>query len=169
MSEDYPSPAAAPPPGSRYLYSPSQIAEALRLRRIVDQRFSNDPGKAARQGEVGELVADLRRICFDVAPCDADAIDRAADLLEQRHPAPVPVSERPWEREGWCDVDGRCWLLTEDDYYPQWRFHSIKNAQLNGALIMVTEDTSPMSFDSFYASHCLPAHALPLPAGEVEP
>jgi hypothetical protein len=23
---------------------------------------------------------------------------------------PVPVAERPWEREGWCDVEGRCWL-----------------------------------------------------------
>jgi hypothetical protein len=22
---------------------------------------------------------------------------------------PVPVSERPWEREGWCDAEGRCW------------------------------------------------------------
>jgi hypothetical protein len=22
---------------------------------------------------------------------------------------PVPVSERPWEREGWCDAEGRCY------------------------------------------------------------
>jgi hypothetical protein len=22
----------------------------------------------------------------------------------------VPVSERPWERPGWCDEEGRCWL-----------------------------------------------------------
>ena len=22
----------------------------------------------------------------------------------------VLVSERPWEREGWCDDEGRCWL-----------------------------------------------------------
>ena len=34
------------------------------------------------EGEVAELVEWLRRICFDVAPCDADAITRAADLLE---------------------------------------------------------------------------------------
>lgn len=22
---------------------------------------------------------------------------------------PVPVSEKPWERPGWCDKQGRCW------------------------------------------------------------
>jgi hypothetical protein len=22
---------------------------------------------------------------------------------------PVPVAERPWEREGWCDADEKCW------------------------------------------------------------
>ena len=22
---------------------------------------------------------------------------------------PVPLSERPWEREGWCDPIGKCW------------------------------------------------------------
>lgn len=22
---------------------------------------------------------------------------------------PVPVSDRPWEREGWCDPVGKCW------------------------------------------------------------
>jgi len=22
---------------------------------------------------------------------------------------PVPVSDRPWEREGWCDPIGKCW------------------------------------------------------------
>ncbi len=21
----------------------------------------------------------------------------------------VPVAERPWERKGWCDADGKCW------------------------------------------------------------
>jgi hypothetical protein len=23
---------------------------------------------------------------------------------------PTPVSERPWERKGWCDAQGRCWV-----------------------------------------------------------
>jgi hypothetical protein len=37
---------------------------------------------------------------------------------------PLPVSERPWEREGWCDEHGRCWLYFELDNglrTPSWR------------------------------------------------
>lgn len=36
-----------------------------------------------------------------------------------RRPAiqPIPVSERPLEREGWCDAQGRCWVgEPESDY-----------------------------------------------------
>lgn len=38
-------------------------------------------------------------------------LQRAADLLvHQQEPAPVRASERPWEREGWLDQEGRCWF-----------------------------------------------------------
>ena len=33
-----------------------------------------------------------------------------AEAERQRHPAPVPVSERPWESNGWCDEERRCWF-----------------------------------------------------------
>ena len=35
----------------------------------------------------------------------------AADRARWGRPAvePKPVSERPWEREGWCDAEWRCW------------------------------------------------------------
>lgn len=33
----------------------------------------------------------------------------AALAAEPPAPVPVPVAERPWERPGWCDVEGRCW------------------------------------------------------------
>ena len=34
-----------------------------------------------------------------------------AALARWSRPAiePVPVSERPWERKGWCDAEGRCY------------------------------------------------------------
>lgn len=36
---------------------------------------------------------------------------RAAELLVQQHaPAPVLASEKPWERDGWLDQKGRCWM-----------------------------------------------------------
>lgn len=54
-------------------------------------------------GEVEKLVVELNRIAdnadFTGQFTDADHISRAAELLQQRHPTPVPVSERPWERE----------------------------------------------------------------------
>jgi hypothetical protein len=36
----------------------------------------------------------------------------AADRARHDRPAvaPVAVAERPWEREGWCDAEGRCWV-----------------------------------------------------------
>ena len=36
-------------------------------------------------------------------------------------PVPVAVSERPWEREGWCDSEGRCWCMSSlDGPPPRW-------------------------------------------------
>lgn len=58
--------------------------------RAVLDRWGHQPAPPA-EGEVAELVEWLRRICFDVAPCDADAITRAADLLEAHaHALPLP-------------------------------------------------------------------------------
>ena len=79
-------------------------------------------------------------------------------------PEPVPVSERLPGPED-CDAEGRCWLLTVEDDYPQWRLHSIQGAQPGGAMIWVPVDRSPgVMVDCFYTSHWLPAHALPLPS-----
>ena len=130
-----------------------------------------EPASVALQpsdGEVVELVVELRRICFDVAPCDADAITRAADLLAQRHPAPVPVlpddaliiepaehtllvpvaqpvpvSERlPGPVD--CDAEDNCWWF---------------DPHADGAWYLDT-------YQSCY-THWLPANALPLPTPET--
>ena len=55
---------------------------------------------------------------------DLEAIARAV-LTHFARPTiePVPVAERPWEREGWCDRDGFCWWgrpseeLCDSDWY----------------------------------------------------
>jgi hypothetical protein len=52
---------------------------------------------------------------------------------------PVPVSERPWEREGWCDAEGMCW----------WWCHHHESWELGDS--------------QAHYRYCLPRHALPIP------
>jgi hypothetical protein len=63
---------------------------------------------------------------------------------------PVPVSERPWEREGWCDAEGRCALLSQSliPDCPTW---------------IVAPAAWGARFTHSY-THSLPHHALPIPA-----
>lgn len=67
-------------------------------------------------------------------------------------PQPIPVSER-LPGPGDCDAEGRCWVW--------WK---------NGVR-WVLDDWTPVDFRSEIlcdaVSHWLPAHALPLPSGEV--
>jgi Lar family restriction alleviation protein len=103
--------------------------------------------------------------CGTQGPCDlraADPIcddDAACDAWNRRStPSPVPVSEQPWKREGWCDDQGRCWMGRPlPDAPDRWDWSSA-----------VTADN---------ATHCLPHDipvlpamiaALPLLSREVE-
>jgi hypothetical protein len=65
------------------------------------------------------------------------------------HPRPIPVAERPWEREGFCDAEGRCWFSPwhQQGYAPNWRL------------------IEPY-LRHFSDAWGLPAHALPTPAQE---
>jgi hypothetical protein len=63
---------------------------------------------------------------------------------------PVPVSERPWEREGWCDAEGQCWLRRKhEEDGVTWRLM---------APASVFDDAMPI-----YYAEALPHHALPTP------
>jgi hypothetical protein len=71
-----------------------------------------------------------------------------AILARWGHPTtePVPVAERPWEREGWCDAEGRCWWFNHAGI-PEWQLAS----------------------DGPYGDFSLPHHALPVPGAEGSP
>ena len=56
-------------------------------------------------------------------------------------PQPVAVSERPWERDGWCDAEGRCYGW-DGDYW-----------------VMVSNPEAVRE----HITHWLPANALPTP------
>lgn len=120
-------------PGSHALMTHTAWA-----RQLLEQAGGQQQPAPPPAGEVGELVDWLRlnadECVKDGCPNSADHFTRAADLLERqaasvpilpddaqviepaKHtilvPAPVPVlvAERPWEREGWCDEQGRCWF-----------------------------------------------------------
>jgi hypothetical protein len=78
------------------------------------------------------------------------AFDAICDAVLQRYarPAshPVPVSERPWEREGWCDAEGRCYGW-DGDYW--WM---VGNPGAANETI----------------THCLPHWALPVPEQSLD-
>ena len=61
---------------------------------------------------------------------------------------PVPVSERPWEREGWCDNNGWCWGFDADGTDECWSFDR------------------PEAWVCW--THVLPHYALPIPTTTQE-
>jgi hypothetical protein len=68
---------------------------------------------------------------------------------------PVPVAERPWEREGWCDAEGMCWLH---------RPAEIPCRLANGTLYRWVLDTPCRDEEEpVHDTHSLPHHALPVP------
>jgi hypothetical protein len=88
---------------------------------------------------------------------DAQLMAFAAALLTRyARPAiqPVPVAERPWEREGWRDAEGICW----------W-FHKATPDTNAGWIPATHEDIELVGIEFF--SHSLPHHALPVPGAEA--
>ena len=63
----------------------------------------------------------------------------------------VPVSERPWEREGWCDAEGHCWRF--DPCERGWWSYGAPTDLMG----------SPVPW-----THMAPHWALPLPAADQQ-
>ncbi len=76
-----------------------------------------------------------------------ERVARIATLLRQPAPAVVAVAvdERPWERDGWCDAEGRCWAE-----------HISREGTVSWRLAKV-EDMGG------WCARVLPAHAIPQP------
>ena len=99
-----------------------------------------------------ELLASVRHFYGDQTAADMGAEDdlRTARAVLARYgrpaAAPVPTSERPWERDGWCDAEGRCYGW-DGDYW--W---------------MVSNPGAARET----ITHWLPANALPTPEATNE-
>ena len=60
--------------------------------------------------------------------------------------SPVPVVERPWERQGWCDAEGKCWVWNAGNCcWWEW------------------VDSRMIDFSHEGYTHSLPHDALPVP------
>ena len=99
--------------------------------------------------ELGEL-SESNRLCRRARAALAQP---EPEVAEQRHLAPVPVSERPWEREGWC--------------HEQERWAWFYNRRVGWRDAIPPESLKPPTL--FPYTHSLPFTALPLPQGESQP
>jgi hypothetical protein len=70
--------------------------------------------------------------------------------LDATHPRPIPVAERPWEREGFCDAEGRCWFGWPESY-------GNDEGGAAGWMLMHPDHRSPGD------PYACPAAAIPLP------
>jgi hypothetical protein len=104
-------------------FNDEESAEGLlQIINAALARWGNPAPAPAADGEREELIQWLD--CFHEYAYELGRPDwghmttRAAALLRQPAPAPVPVAERPWERPGWCDAEGECWWRGRRD--PAW-------------------------------------------------
>lgn len=97
--------------------------------------------------EGGRFEAWLMRMDEARAFLDStmDKPDDIATTIE-----PVPASERPWEREGWCDAEGFCWDGSG------WTYDDANEVEGYATWTLVPANRTKGDFS-------LPHHALPLP------
>jgi hypothetical protein len=147
----YGTPAIQPVPVAPPMPVPG---DAEGLAEVFWGRYDQPEPVAPTESDVTELfyrhMGEGSQIGFENAIAEA--------LARWGTPAiePVPVSERPWEREGWCDAEGRCWWWhpdhKEDDFDAGWILLNPKWAD------------GRHDFDrSLIYTHWLPHHALPTP------
>jgi hypothetical protein len=125
---------------------PADLCERAQLAglRAVLARWGQPTPQPPADGEVARFAGWLRAHrdqCVELGRPDwAHMVNRAAELLEQRHPTPIPVAER-WPEFSDCDPQERVW--TWNPVLDHWKLSRINRS---------------------VHTHWLPANALPVPA-----
>ena len=98
-------------PGDDLAWAEARAAQDLpRIRRILDM-WRDHATQPEPQGPTDDELDELW-VTIDVGDNIWAWQNYARTVLTRwGRPAiePVPVAERPWEREGWCDAEGKCW------------------------------------------------------------
>jgi hypothetical protein len=106
------------------------LAEAILSH--PDSRWQH--AKPEPQGPSDQELLRIYRVatpCYQVEEYKRELDFARAVLARWGRPAiePVPTSERPWEREGWCDAEGRCYGWDGDYWWmvgnPGWANETI--------------------------------------------
>ena len=142
--------------GERYDYSGTVIKEGcweLDFARAALARWGRPTPQPVAEGPTDEEIHDFIALWWEdfgkgYLPCSSDEPLVKAALARfggRPTPQPVAVSEHPWERDGWCDEQGRCWWTANKlgPLPPSWWMVSIPQSCTDGIM--------------------LPANALPTP------
>ena len=83
--------------------------------------------------------------CLESAHCDL--VDLMTAVLSRwgrpaPAPKPIPVSERPWEREGWCDAEGRCWFCNAYSM-GKWTYETAPDSEQDWKILGLNTDSLP--------------------------
>ena len=86
-----------------------------RARALLAQPVADGPtDEEIYEWKYSEFLPSLsqyQQLAYPVTDKDLRIITRAVlSRWGRPTPQPVAVSKRPWERKGWCDADGKCWL-----------------------------------------------------------
>ena len=129
-----------------------EVGELVRwLLAHADEHTEESDGPYTRAADLLERLASPACYVLDPSP-EALALLKAAGPgtiealpAERTVLVPVAVSERPWDRDGWSDEEGQCWMGDPGGggFIPSWRL------------------CRPEDAPNMQAS--LPANALPLP------
>lgn len=80
--------------------------ELIHCLRIREQSLGSEGTNLVQLGD----AAYFGRAATRLEQQESKLVALVQQLAEPAKALVVPVNEQPWNRPGWCDAEGRCWL-----------------------------------------------------------
>lgn len=106
---DHPATPPAPEPVGD-LPGQDDVGELIHCLRIREQSLSQQAYSLVQLGDAAYFGRAATRLEQQEYKLAAMIQLLATQLTEPAKALVVPVNELPWNRPGWCDAEGRCWL-----------------------------------------------------------
>jgi hypothetical protein len=85
---------------------PGHVDELVHCLRIREQSLGSEGTNLVQLRD----AAFFGRAATRLEQQEAELAALVQQLAEPAKALVVPVNEQPWDRPGWCDAEGRCWL-----------------------------------------------------------